>query len=79
LGFQQFAKVLLSLQSLFVFQFILELRQLFLFQLFYFALQPTRVELLGVVTQVFQLSFFVQPQVVASPFILVIQFCFFPR
>ena len=86
LGFQQFAKVLLFPQSLYVFQFDLvlfklELRQqqLFLSRLSSFVLQPTGVWLLGVATQVSQLSFFVRQRVIASPFVLVIRFCSFPR
>jgi hypothetical protein len=86
LDFQQFAKVLLFPQSLFVFQFDLvlfklELRQqqLSLSRLSSFVLQPTGVWLLGVATQVSQLSFFVRQRVIASPFVLVIRFCSFPR
>jgi hypothetical protein len=86
LGFQQSIKVLLFLLILFVSQFLLVLfklkqlqQQLSLFQLFSFVLQPIKVLLHNVVTQVSQLSFFVPQQVATLPFVLIIQFCFFLR
>lgn len=59
--------------------FSLSLGSFFSFGFFSFVLQPTRVSLLNVTTQVFQPIFFFLLQVIVWPFILAIQTCFFLR